>query len=202
MSPVKKNFLSLERSSSHPPSPSPPSILPPYVSYVMCHVSYVTCHMSHFLNFFKLNFFLPGGGFFLYIYFFLVELRIFFGGGVKKTSPVKGKVFFTGDRHTHTRTSQLYDWIGPVGRFSENLPPFVWNWVKCVCRCRYRAVLNVQMLIKRMKKHCKEDWSIKEKSKFCLRIRFIWAAAFKGRLMDGDRDWDHWHLRASLCFLL
>ena len=38
-------------------------------------------------------------------------------GDVKKTSPMKGKVFFTGDRQTYTRTSQLYDWIG---RFSEN----------------------------------------------------------------------------------
>ena len=26
------------------------------------------------------------------------------------------------DRQTHRRTSQLNDWIGPVGRFSENLP--------------------------------------------------------------------------------
>ena len=25
------------------------------------------------------------------------------------------------DVHTHTRTLRLYDWIGPVGRFSENL---------------------------------------------------------------------------------
>ena len=40
-------------------------------------------------------------------------------GGVKKTSPMKGKVFFTGDTHTDRRTSRLYDQIGPVGRFSE-----------------------------------------------------------------------------------
>ena len=45
-------------------------------------------------------------------------------GDVKKTSPMNGEVFFSGDiqKYTHTdrRTSWLYDWIGPVGRFSEN----------------------------------------------------------------------------------
>ena len=41
-------------------------------------------------------------------------------GDVKKTSPMEEDVFFTGDRHAHIRTSRLYHWIGPVGRFSEN----------------------------------------------------------------------------------
>ena len=42
-------------------------------------------------------------------------------GGVKKTSPMKGKVFFTGDRHTHIHTHGHCDFMTESAQWAESV---------------------------------------------------------------------------------
>ena len=51
---------------------------------------------------------------------FLVELRIYFWG-VKKTSSIKGKVFFTGDIHTYVQTYRHRDYMTELARWADSV---------------------------------------------------------------------------------
>ena len=66
----------------------------------------------------------------------MVELAIFWGD-VKKTSPMKGKVFFTGDIHTYRHTdghrnsiTELVQWANSVKRNKNQAKVIKKNAVK------------------------------------------------------------------------
>ena len=51
----------------------------------------------------------------------LGNFKAFWKGGVKKTSPMKGKVFFTGDIHTYIQTEEHRDSMTELAQWADSV---------------------------------------------------------------------------------